>query len=394
MSHDPSSARNFRGFAIFISLSFIASLAFPSKIFAQSPKFDGSSVETTAATTAGTKVPIASNSSSINLTLSPISLFLETSPGDPVQATVKIRNNGKERESLKITFGTFTADDTGDHPKLLTPGPEDHFMQWIKAEPSEFVIPPDSWQSVNISFSPPKDAALTYYYTILVDRLASDARPGETVIKGSPAIMSLAYVRSPNAVRELSLSSFESSSPVLEYLPQTFKIKLKNTGNVYSVPAGNIFIDGQGKTDIGVLSINPKSLTVLPDSSRTLEVTWDDGFPLKESESADAKDEKDASKKEGTHFLDAIWDLSKADRFRFGKYTAHLLLVYDNGQRDVPVESFISFWVIPWKILLSGLVAVVLVLLGLRSLLLLIFRAFRQEKSQERSSREPPTSSS
>ncbi len=26
-------------------------------------------------------------------------------------------------------------------------------------------------------------------------------------------------------------------------------------------------------------------------------------------------------------------------------------MVYDNGERDVPVESTVSFWVIPWRFL-------------------------------------------
>lgn len=380
MTYAQSSSKACR-FLAMLFVIIVGSLALPARTFAQAEPNNDEPAQTqvfpVAASPSATVVPIASNSSSINLTLSPISLFLETNPGEPVQSTIKIRNNSKERESLKVSFGTFTSDETGDHPKLLTPSPDDHFMKWIKAEPSQFIIPPGSWQNVEITLSPPKDAALTYYYTILVDRLSNDTKPGETVIKGSPAIMSLAYIRSPNAVRELVMSSFESSSPVLEYLPQTFKIKLKNTGNVYSVPAGNVFIDGQGQTDLGVLSINPRSLTVLPDSSRTLEVTWDDGFPLK---ATNTPEDKDAPKKAGFRFLDSFWDLSKADRFRFGKYTAHLLLVYDNGERDVPIESFVSFWVIPWKILLVGLVVAILVLLGLRSLAMVIYGMFHKEK--------------
>lgn len=74
---------------------------------------------------------------------------------------------------------------------------------------------------------------------------------------------------------------------------------------------------------------------VLPDSSRTLTVNWSDGFPRRNEAGQ----------------LD--WNLSDLTKLRFGKYTAQLILVYDNGERDVPLEAFVSFWVIPWRLLLA-----------------------------------------
>jgi hypothetical protein len=49
------------------------------------------------------------------------------------------------------------------------------------------------------------------------------------------------------------------------------------------------------------------------------------------------------------------WDLQKGNKLRMGRYTAHLLMVYDNGQRDIPLEATVSFWVLPWKLLLMVL---------------------------------------
>jgi hypothetical protein len=315
---------------------------------------------------------IASSSSPMNVTLTPVSLFINSDPGASTTSKVRVRNNSDKAESLQIRFGTFRPDETGDHPKLITPDPNDQSMQWMSASPSAFIVQPGDWQDIDITFNPPADAGLSYYYSILFQRSSSKMRPGEAVIQGSPAVLSVANVNSPYAVRQLDLLSFKAKHAVVEYLPQRFDIQMRNSGNVHLIPAGNIFIDGQGQTDIAVMSVNPKLLTVLPESSRTLDVTWTDGFPITDS--------VDTQKLPGLHFLSSFWDFSKADRFRIGKYTAHLLLVYDNGERDIPIESFVTFWVIPWKIILAGLVIGLLALAGLRSLLLFFIHLLHLER--------------
>ena len=43
------------------------------------------------------------------------------------------------------------------------------------------------------------------------------------------------------------------------------------------------------------------------------------------------------------------------------------VMVYDNGQRDVPIEATVSFWVIPWRLVGAALVVSIFVLIGLLS---------------------------
>ncbi len=274
---------------------------------------------------------------SLNLTLSPVTVILETKPGETVTTPIKLRNNGSVTENLHTSFGTFVSDSTGQHPRLLDPKSEDSFMKWVSIDEPNFSIAPNEWKTVNFTFSPPADAALSYYYTIIFSREKQVTVPGETVIQGAPALLVLTSVQSPNAKKELQLESFTAKHSLFEFLPQTFELKIKNTGNVHTAPSGNIFIDGQGKKDIAVLSLNPNTSAVLPQSSRTFEVKWDDGFPIWDEKSS------------------LSWDFTKVNRLRFGKYTAHVLMVYDNGERDVPIESFVSFWIVPWRLIAAAI---------------------------------------
>lgn len=305
--------------------------------------------------------------SPINLTISPVTLSLETLPAVPVQAAIKIRNNSSEPENLTVSFGTFRADASGQKPQLIEPSDQDTYMSWLTTDTPRFTVQPGEWQTVTVTFAPPADAALSYYYTVIVNRQDEQQEPGATVIKGAPAVLLLTTVSSPHTKKSLELTTFSAQKALLDFLPQTFDITIKNTGNVHAVPLGNIFIDGQGKKDLAVLTINSAYSAVLPDSTRTLQVTWDDGFPTHVSGNQDQQSN-------GFKLGSTIWDVTRADRFRFGKYTAHLLMVYDNGERDIPVESFVSFWVIPWQLMLAAAAIFCLVLVGLWSVLKNVWR--------------------
>lgn len=314
----------------------------------------------------------------INLTVSPVSLSIETNPGETTKSEIKIRNNATSSEQLQISIGTFSADANGEKPKILDPKPGDTFIPWLQVDQTPFVINPGEWKTMSVEFAPPKEASLSYYYTIMVKRTSTvKGSDGKAVVSGVPAILVLATVNSPDAVRQLEVESFRAKDAFLEYLPQEFEVTLKNTGNVHLSPSGNIFLDGQGKKDLAVLSLNPAASLVLPGTSRKFTISYEDGFPVY---TVQTEGEKDIQKTNGQLDRKLKWDFSKADRLRIGKFTAHLLMVYDNGTRDVPVESFVSFWVIPWKLLLIGFAILTFALFGVYSVGRSLMRTIRSKK--------------
>jgi hypothetical protein len=290
----------------------------------------------------------------INLTLSPPLLFIDIAPGEVATPSFKVRNNGTETENLKLELSSFKADESGAKPVLVETSPNETFMQWVTFPQDTLTIKPGEWETVQFTFAPPEGTGLAYYYAILLKQAAQAPQDTATKIQGAPALLVLSSIQSPHAKRELNVKSFTTQNQIVEFLPQTFKVAIENTGNVHVVPTGNIFIDGQGKKDLAVLSVNPTHATILPQTTRELHVDWMDGFPLRETDKTPA----DAARLFGLQ-----WDLTRANWFRFGKYTAHLLLVYDNGERDVPVESLVTFWVIPWRII--GILLLVLLFVGL-----------------------------
>ncbi|MBP7928182.1 hypothetical protein KAZ57_03475 [Patescibacteria group bacterium] len=278
---------------------------------------------------------VYADDSALNLTISPTFLQFETDPSVSKTTELKLRNNGTSPEALKITVGKFKIDSTGEKPELLDISENDETTAWLNIEQTEFVLEPQTWKSLRVTYSPPQGAALSYYYVIYLSRTNQNITPGTANVVGSPAILVLTTVNSPNARKELQLESFVAKNGFVEYLPQEFEVKIKNTGNVNVIPAGNIFVDSSATQDIAVLSINPTSKVVLPNSTRTFNVLWDDGFPLKTDK--------------------LIWNFENVAKFRLGRYSANALVVYDNGLRDVPIESTLSFWVFPITLMLVAI---------------------------------------
>lgn len=340
-------------FLIFIVTFFFASFLTPSLLLAQTKK--------NAAPTP--LVPPKQPTTGINLTVSPVFLSLITDPGKNISTSIRVQNNNNETEYLRLELARFVPVADGN-PVIADVEKEDEFAKWISFSPSEFVLLPNESKNVKVSIDPSDDAALGYYYAIVVDRIQEAGDEKSPVVAGSPAIPVLLEVRSPNASREVQILDFKTDKAIYEYLPTEFEIKLKNTGNIHSSPIGDIFIDSGDDKDIAIIQVNGGKGNVLPQSTRVFKATWEDGFAVRVPKMNDGQVVKD---KDGKATYETKYDFTKANKFRIGKYTANLLLIYDNGERDIPLEAKVSFWIIPWKILLIATGILLFALLGIRS---------------------------
>lgn len=306
--------------------------------------------------------PPAPNENPLSLTISPVSLLIETDPGIPVTTSFQVLNNGSDVEHLKVTLLKFDADQSGNSANITEFLADDDYKDWMSISPSSFDVSPASWKTLSATFSPPPNAALSYYYALMVSRqVNTKAGNGETAVVGAPALLALTTVRSPLAKQELQLQGFTVSKRVFEFLPVEFSVTVENTGNIHLAPIGNIFVNDATGADVGQLYLNKSNGLILPGSTRTYTLPWNIGFPVYEDVTENGQIVLDAK---GQPKKKLNWDLSKANLFRFGKFEGHLVFIYDNGDRDIPTEATVSFWVIPWRILLVVLVVVTLVILG------------------------------
>jgi len=108
---------------------------------------------------------------------------------------------------------------------------------------------------------------------------------------------------------------------------------------------------------LSVLPLNPKSSYLLPGQIKTLKLEWNDGFPSYVQTTATTVNSQTRTSLK--------WDWGKIQNFRIGKYYANIVAVYNDGQHDVPIIASISFWVIPWKILLLLFITMLILVIGI-----------------------------
>jgi hypothetical protein len=232
-----------------------------------------------------------------------------------------------------------------------------------------------------MSVDVPKSAAFGYYFAVEYLRAETDqAQPGKTVARGAVATFILLNADAAGAKRQADITSFSADRKSYEFLPATFTVKVRSSGNVHVAPHGNIFIM-RGSKQIGSLQVNAALGNILPSSSRYFQASWNDGFPVYVGK---YNGDSPVVDKKGQPIKSLKWDFSKANHLRFGHYTAHLVMIYDNGTRDVPMDAYVSFWVVPWRVILF----VILIIAGPALLVYLLTRwRFNKRLQKERQKR-------
>ena len=310
--------------------------------------------------------PTGGPSSELRLTTSPLPINLSVTPGTSVTTPIKIKNDGNQTEQLKATLMKFKADPTTGAAILSEREAADAYFDWVTFSDPTFSIDPGEWKTENVTFNVPATAAFDYYYAIVFFRADQQTPQGtnQTILNGGTATLVLLTANVPGAKKELSIDNFTVNKNIFEFLPATFNVKVQNTGNIHVIPHGNIFITRNGQ-DVATLDVNATQGSVLPASPRMFSTDWTDGFPVYQ-EKIDASGNK-------TTQLD--WNWADASKLRWGKYTAKLVLVYDDGQRDVPLEGEVTFWVVPWR-----LGAYALLIIFVPSLIVYLLMKWRMKK--------------
>jgi hypothetical protein len=306
----------------------------------------------------------AQTTDGISLQISPLPIELNTKPGTSTGADLRVRNAGTKTEKLQVRLLAVSEDDNGQ-VHLSNPTSSDEWAHWVSFDRQTFDAPSNQWQTIKMTVNVPKSAAFGYYFAVEYLRATELApQPGKAAARGAVATFILLNADAAGAKREAQIVGFLADRKSYEFLPANFMVKVRSTGNVHVAPHGNIFI-GRGGKQVGVIDVNANRGNILPKGSRFFESAWSDGFPVHQTKTTG--DGQPLLDKKGNPRKSLKWDFSHANRLRFGHYTAHLVMVYDNGQRDVPMEASVSFWVVPWRVIGILLIVGIFVVIGLWS---------------------------
>lgn len=228
-------------------------------------------------------------------------------------------------ESFVDDFGA--KDESGTPSILLEPNNEPlptSIKTWVTQIPS-FNLAPGQERKIQATINIPENAAPGGHYGVI--RFSGNQDSGDSGnVNQIASAGTLVLINVSGQVKEsLEIASFtptKNNQPsfFFETGPIIFLSRFTNTGSVHVKPMGQIEIKDSFGNPVGSLPVNEKGGNILPSSTRRFEST-----------------------------LDKTW--------MFGHYTADMSIAYGNtGQALVKT---ISFWVIPWKLVLAALAILV-----------------------------------
>lgn len=252
-----------------------------------------------------------------------------------VEITVTNRTGERRRFNLSVEDMQGSQDSVQSLVLLGSDRGPYSVRDYISMPHTSFELDHNQRARIPVTIRVPVDAeAGGLYGSVLVDTVAIEAKPGNTggAVPQSAIIArigTLFFVTVPGDVKkEGGLVNFETipKQTFFQGGPVNFGILFENRGAIHLAPYGELRITNVFDEEIGFTKLEP--WFVLPQGLRLREVSWD-------------------------------------NKFLFGRYTA---TVYVNrSYDDVIDEKSYTFWVLPWKPLVAGFVAVFFIIFCIRA---------------------------
>jgi hypothetical protein len=296
-----------------------------------------------------------------DLAVSPATFDLTAKPGDRITQKFRIRNNSDAPVNLDIKLNKLEINPDSHQPVPTPIEADDPFASWIHLDVASVSAKPKEWTDVQYEINVPSNAAFGYYYAFRISPSKDEADSGiGTQVRTEVVLPLLLTVGNQAMNAKGQIDDFSTKQNLYQFMPVNFETTVSNVGNVYIHPKGNIFIESGGK-DVAVLEVNPQSGAVLPGASKKFESNWTGGFFEYQPVIEDGQPKMDDK---GNQVKSFKINWNKVTDLRIGKYVANLVLVYDDGHKDVSLQSSVSFWVIPY--------VPILIILGIILLMFLI----------------------
>ncbi|GBD34351.1 hypothetical protein HRbin35_00063 [bacterium HR35] len=198
------------------------------------------------------------------LTVGPAKLEFTTDPGQVLEFSLFVRNDSDYDSKYQIIVEGFT-EENGER-KYITNPPE---ASWVEA-PKDIFIKAKEDTNVPIKINVPKDAPPGGHFLVLW--VSTKPEGGQVAIV--TRVGALVFINvSGKAIYKAYISELKAPKIAFDF-PVKFSYVIKNEGNTYITPKGNIEIKNIFGRLIADLPINPRELQLLPNTSKNFEQEW------------------------------------------------------------------------------------------------------------------------
>lgn len=255
------------------------------------------------------------------VSLSPLTFEINVNPGEVVSNYITVFNNEASKQSYILEAEDFSAvGELGnvvidkDAPKQVSA------KQWLTFAPQSFDVDPGKSRDIQFTLHVPLDADPGGKYTSVLVSTAPTSQ-GVSGVGIASKVASLLLIRvAGNVTEKITVQSFDAPA-FSEGGPIDFTLRLKNEGTVHLKPVGFVFIKNWSGGETDKVAIPQER--IIPGTTRATKITWN-------------------------------------SKWLFGKYTANFTGIY--GSVNDPLSASVSFWVIPWKLLGSILLGLLIII--------------------------------
>lgn len=262
------------------------------------------------------------HASDVSLVVSPPRIDLEGKPGDTLQQTVKITNNGEQEIILQSLVADFIVNDDAGTPIKVSESASGRYLAspWFTLNDPEIVLQPKQTVSLIVLIDVPADALPGGHYAGVFFQPVPARGLKQTVSYTTAQVGSLFGINVAGDINyDALIKDFTVSSRLSEFGPIDFSTTIENQSDTHIKPVATITVHdllGRKRTDLTLPEVN-----VFPYTSRTLSGTWD-----------------------------TVWG--------FGRYSATLELAYGPG---LTASRTLYFWILPYRLMIAvGVVLLVL----------------------------------
>lgn len=267
-------------------------------------------------------------------------------PGQSAEMSFQIRNDFNYPQTYYFNAANMNlyGEEGGANFDEQIAGTED-LASWIEFENNQLGMKPGELKDFDFKINVPDYAEPGgHYAAIFVSTKPGEVDQSGVGIRAKTGVLLFVTV-SGDIIEELSVEEFSLEKKFYTRPPVDFVLRLKNTGTVHHVPNGNIVLKSMLGREKALVDANPKRSYILPDSIRKYHPTWRSDLP---------------TEKQG-FFKELMLEIRN---FSFGRYSANLEINY--GSEGGTIEDEVSFWVMPWRLMLLVLIILILIVLYLK----------------------------
>lgn len=265
---------------------------------------------------------------------------LSLNPGEYRVVEMTVTNRLGEPRQFNLGIEDAAGSDDPARPVVLLGADRGPYTlkDYLSVPEMSFVLNPGERARIPVTVRIPENAEPGGRYgSVLVttntlpkegEAVSGDARPSSALVT---RIGTLFFITIPGSTMyEGNLESFKTIPDTWfkQSGPINFSVLYRNSGSVHVNPYGEINITNMLGESVGFIELDP--WYALPQSLRFREVRWD-------------------------------------REWLFGRYTATISL--NRGYEDIVDTATVHFWVIPWQVLVPGVIGIVVVIWVLRYIL-------------------------